>query len=181
MKKVYFLLLSLLFIAAISKNSDWNTVLLKSTNSTIKSKLKTFETQGIEKKVSNSAYSIAEVIETAKSFLGTPHVMGGTSKKGIDCSGLVQKAHQSVNISLPHSSHEQARFGKVIPLQENLLPGDMVFFYNSYNSKNLITHSGIYLGDTQFIHTSSKRGVEITSLNSTYWQERFLFGTRMHD
>ena len=84
------------------------------------------------------------------------------------------------NVILPRSCQEQARFGTIIPLKKQLKEGDILYFHSSYKTKNFITHAGIYLGNDQFIHVSSKRGVEIISLtNSTYWKSLYLFATRL--
>jgi cell wall-associated NlpC family hydrolase len=82
-------------------------------------------------------------------------------------------------INLPHNSEEQARYGKIIDGMDKLKKGDLVFFIRSYRTLHFITHSGIYLGNNNFIHTSSKDGVTITSLNDHYWKEKFIFGTRV--
>ncbi|GAL85826.1 acetylxylan esterase [Sporocytophaga myxococcoides] len=148
-------------------------------NPGIRNGLKTFFRGGAEKQVSLGDYSVEELIKEANSFLGTPHRMGGTSKKGIDCSGLVRVTHKKFGILLPHSSHEQARYGDIVPSKDSLESGDLVFFYNSYNSRNFITHAGIYLGEEKFIHASHSQGVIISSINDGYWGKRFLFGTRL--
>lgn len=101
--------------------------------------------------------------------------------KCIDCSGLLVAVFKKYGIILPHNSEEQARFGKIIPGMNNLKKGDLVFFIRSYKTNNFITHSGIYLGNNKFIHTSSSKGVTITSLNDPWWSEKFIFGTRVFD
>ena len=145
----------------------------------LKTRLLHFKNSGIEKHIDTTAYDREKVIEVAKSYLGTRHRMHGTSKSGIDCSGLVMMAHKQCNIHLPHNSHEAARFGKIIPNIDELQRGDLVYFYNTYKTSDLLTHSGIYLGDGKFIHATFKHGVIITSINDPYyWKEKFLFGTR---
>jgi len=176
------LLTGLLFVLLLSSsitNDGFEKVLAKFTNDSIKTRLINFEKKGIEQPVDTTDYNIPELIEYSKTFLGTKHRMGGSSKQGIDCSGLVMVVHQKFGISLPHNSEEQARFGRIIPEEDSLVVGDLVFFYNSYKTKEFITHAGIYVGNGNFIHTSFSSGVVITNLNSsTYWKTRFLFGTR---
>jgi cell wall-associated NlpC family hydrolase len=82
-------------------------------------------------------------------------------------------------IHLPHNSEEQARFGKIITGIDELKEGDLVFFIRSYNTHYFITHSGIFIGSNNFIHTSSINGVTITSLSDPWWNEKFIFGTRI--
>ncbi len=146
----------------------------------LREKLILFEMEGIERLPEDSV-NLDRAIQTASSYLGTRHRMGGLSRQGIDCSGLVKVAFAEAGLVLPHSSNEQARFGRVIPQMEELKAGDMVFFCNSYATRNPITHSGIYIGNNNFIHASFSAGVVITSLESPYWNERFLFGTRLSD
>ncbi len=150
-------------------------------NKVVKKKLIAFQSGGIERRVEMSEYDTDEIIAWTKTYLGTIHCMSGISKKGIDCSGLMMVVHAKYGITLPHSSHEQARYGKIIPTKDKLKKGDLVFFYNSYNSANFITHSGMYLGDHEFIHASASKGVIISSMDDTYWSKRYLFATRLKD
>ena len=160
-----------------STNENFDLVIKNTTNSELKERLLNFQKDGIEK--NSSQYDINKVISYANSFKNTPHKMGGTSLKGIDCSGLVYITHKEFGINLPRSSQEQARFGKIIPTFKELRKGDLVFYNNSYKTSNFITHVGIYIGDGNFIHTSNKKGVIISKVNDPYyWGERFLFGTR---
>jgi murein DD-endopeptidase / murein LD-carboxypeptidase len=145
-------------------------------------KILAFKKGGVEKKVNTDHYDIEGVIEYAKSLLGTPHVMGGYSTSGLDCSGLVKLAHAQFDVELPRSSHDQGRYGTIISSSEELKRGDLVFFHSTYPKPHLITHAGIYLGENKFIHTSSSRGVTIsTLLDSGYYQEHYLFATRLTD
>ncbi|WP_018343120.1 C40 family peptidase [Cytophaga aurantiaca] len=157
---------------------NFQQVINQTTDSLVKEKLKQFQLGGIERSVDTSNYDIEKVIAFAKTFIGTPHVMGGSSKQGIDCSGLVQVVHMEYGIILPHSSHEQGRYGTVVASVDSLKRGDLLFYYSSYNSSNFITHVGIYLGDGTFIHASAKSGVIITKTSDTYWKSKYLFATR---
>jgi len=108
--------------------------------------------------------------------------MGGYSSSGLDCSGLVKLAHEQFDVALPHSSHEQARYGSIISPGEELKRGDLVFFHSTYATPKLVTHSGIYLGENKFIHTSTSNGVSVSALlDSGYWQNHYLFATRLAD
>lgn len=145
-------------------------------------KILAFKKGGVEKKINTHNYNIEGIIEYAKSLLGTRHVMGGYSRSGLDCSGLVKLAHAQFDVELPHSSNEQGRYGTMLSADEKLKRGDLVFFHSTYSTPNLITHSGIYLGENKFVHTSTSRGVSISALmDSGYWQEHYLFGTRLDD
>lgn len=149
-------------------------------NRELKKKILEFSKGGVERAINTANYNIDSVILYAESLLGTPHKMGGSSSKGIDCSGLVQLVHAKFNIELPHSSHEQARYGTILLPGEELKRGDLVFFHTTYNTTKLVTHAGIYLGDDKFIHTSTSRGVTISEIhNDRYWNEHYLLATRL--
>lgn len=142
-------------------------------------KLENFMNGGIEKDLVTYNISPGEIIHSAKKYIGVPHCMGGASERCMDCSGLLMKVFSEHGIALPHNSQEQARFGQIISRMEELKKGDLVFFIRSYRTHRFITHSGIYTGNHEFIHTSSSKGVTISSLDNPWWNEKFIFGTRI--
>jgi lipoprotein Spr len=142
-------------------------------------KLNDFLAAGIEKEINTKTASADEIIETAEKYLGVPHCMGGTTMKCMDCSGLLVTVFAKLGIILPHNSEEQARYGKIISLTDELRKGDLVFFIRTYETHLFITHSGIYAGNNKFIHVSSRNGVIITSINDPWWNQKFIFGTRV--
>lgn len=125
----------------------------------------------------------SQVIEKAKSlvsnaftWLGTRYVWGGTSRKGIDCSGLTRELYAKLGIKLPHSARLQAKMGQKVA-GNALKPGDLVFF-NTKRGPN--THVGVYVGDGKFLHAANpRRGVRIDSLQSAYYGKR-LAGARRY-
>jgi lipoprotein Spr len=179
LKKIFFLISFMLVATAATFDNDrLQQVIDAIENPMIKKKLIDFGKGGVERPVDTSRYDKEALITLSKTYVGSPHKMGGITKKGIDCSGFMMVIHQEFGIKLPHSAHEQARYGTIIPVKEELKKGDMVFFYASYNSSNFITHSGVYLGDGTFIHTSNSCGVIVSSMNDSYWKPLYLFGTR---
>ena len=116
------------------------------------------------------------VIQTARSYTGTPYRFGGMNRAGIDCSALLYHSFRSVKIRLPRQSKDQARTGKKVRLK-NLQPGDMVFFATG-RRKNRISHAGIVTEvrgkrNVRFIHASASRGVTESSLFAKYYLRRF--------
>jgi cell wall-associated NlpC family hydrolase len=182
MKCTFLGFLLVIFLCSFTVESGFRTVIENTENVQLRKRLELFENSGIERAVpvQNAALTGDSLVAIAKTYLNTPHRMGGTSKSGIDCSGLIYTSFKHFGLTLPRSSHEQAKFGKIIASKEDLRKGDLLFFYNSYSSSNLITHTAIYLGNGQFIHTSASAGVEIVTLEqSNYWNDRYLFGTRL--
>jgi cell wall-associated NlpC family hydrolase len=151
-------------------------------NPELEKKIRAFKKGGVERKVNTDDYDIEGIIDYAESLLGTPHLMGGYSTSGLDCSGLVKLAHAQFGVELPRSSHDQGRYGSIISPGEELHRGDLVFFHSTYKKSELITHSGIYIGDNKFIHASTSRGVTVSTLfDSGYYQNHYLFATRLAD
>jgi lipoprotein Spr len=147
---------------------------------TLQEKIDAWVKTGVEKEINTDHYDVEGIIAYAESLIGTPHAMGGYSRSGLDCSGLVKLAHAQFRVNLPHSSHDQARYGALIMAGEELKRGDIVFFHSTYKKPHLVTHAGIYLGDNRFIHASTSRGVTISTLrDSGYYENHYLFATRL--
>jgi len=116
-----------------------------------------------------------KIIATAKRYIGVPYVWGGATPSGFDCSGFVQYVFKAHGIMLPRTSKDQYRVGTYVS-KANLKPGDLVFFNTSGSG---VSHLGIYIGNNQFIHASSSKGVMISSLSNSYWSARYLGARRV--
>jgi cell wall-associated NlpC family hydrolase len=140
-----------------------------------------FKKQGVEKPIVFSGNIIENVIDTAISYIGTPNKYGGIDKYGIDASGLVYIAvTKNSNIEFPRIAQDMARYGDAISDPNKLKRGDLVFFFDTYEINRIITSVGIYLGDGNFIHSSSSEGVKISQVNDPYyWKDKFFYGTRI--
>jgi cell wall-associated NlpC family hydrolase len=145
----------------------------------IGSEMQSFLKSGAERKLDTRRKKPKHIIRTAEKYIGTPHCMGGTTKKCMDCSGLTYVSYAKNNIEIPRNSQEQARYGQIIFNRNDLKKGDLIFFTKSYNSSDYITHVGIYLGNNRFIHASTSNGVVVTPLDNSWWSQRFVFGTRV--
>ena len=157
---------------------------------TIKTKTKTSTAAGKTKMIgrrpagrpvpASVSGKVAEVIETARSFQGTPYKYGGTTRLGMDCSGLLYESFAAINVEIPRSSNEQAAWGEPVRPQD-LQPGDLVFFGASPGS-SAITHVGMVTVATpesvQFIHSSSSLGVIENALETDYYLRRFIKAVR---
>ncbi|QSE97424.1 C40 family peptidase [Fulvivirga lutea] len=130
---------------------------------------------GAAKKARIREQKINTVISTARSYTGTPYRWGGTSRSGIDCSGLLCNSFRAVDYELPRTSDAQSKVGKKVK-EKDLRPGDLVFFATG-KRKRKITHVGLVTysrkGTVKFIHSSSSLGVVENSLSSDYYKKRF--------
>lgn len=110
----------------------------------------------------------------AEQFLGVPYVYGGRSPEGFDCSGFASYVYGHFGIEIPRAADEQFYYGAS---ETQLIPGDLVFFTTYTEGPS---HTGIYIGDNSFIHSSSSGGqVIITSLSENYYSERYLGARRV--
>jgi hypothetical protein len=104
-----------------------------------------------------------------RNWKGVPYRFGGTTKKGVDCSGFVQAVYKnSFQINIVRNTEEQAKSGLFVN-RNALKVGDLVFFKTRWK----VRHVGIYLGDNQFVHASTSKGVVISSLNNVYWKKKY--------
>lgn len=117
------------------------------------------------------------VVSGAENYLGAPYKYAGNNRSGFDCSGLVCRVFDENQLTLPRRSQDQAKYGQSIEIA-NVKPGDLLFFATSGGSS--ISHVGIVhdilnSGEVTFIHSSTTKGVIISSLNEAYWNKAFLF------
>lgn len=121
-----------------------------------------------------------QIINFAKSFEGTRYKYGGTTRAGMDCSGLICTAFEQEQIRLPRSSRDMAKEGYPISLNE-VAPGDLVFFKTT--NRNVISHVGLVVDVTEdtihFIHATTTAGVIISSLKESYWNRAFTQARRV--
>ncbi len=111
-------------------------------------------------------------------WYGTRYVFGGTSKRGIDCSSLMQKIYNNVFYKdIPRTAVTQYRETQRI-LKSELQEGDLIFFHTTRSG---ISHVGLYLGNDRFIHASSSKGVTISNLNEKYYVSAFRACGRVTD
>ncbi len=120
------------------------------------------------------------ILSQGLSLVGTKYRFGGTSvKTGFDCSGFIGFLfREEAGMQLPRSTREMINLDAPLVAREELEPGDIIFFNN--RGRGRVSHAGIYLGDDQFIHSSSSRsgGVRIDSLDDSYWNRSYMEAKR---
>ena len=119
--------------------------------------------------------NVKEILTYANTFTGVPYKFGGTTPAGFDCSGYIRHVFQKVGLQLPRQADEQYTVGKKVEKQ-NLQPGDLVFF-ETYEPG--VSHSGIYIGDGQFISATSSSGVAVADIDDSYWGPRYVGAKRV--
>lgn len=117
------------------------------------------------------------IIATAKKYIGVPYRSAGTTPAGFDCSGFTQFVYKQHGISVPRASISQASFGTKLSKNE-LRTGDLVIFSNTYRKGP--SHTGIYVGNGNVIHSSSSKGITIDSIYSGYYLNHFSYGRRVY-
>ena len=120
------------------------------------------------------------ILERGMSLIGTRYRFGGSSEAGFDCSGFIGYLfREEAGMTLPRSTREMINVKAPLVARDDLEPGDLLFFATN-GRRGRVSHAGIYLGDNQFIHSSSRRsgGVRIDSLGDRYWSKTFIEAKR---
>ncbi|MEG0473681.1 MAG: NlpC/P60 family protein, partial [Solibacillus sp.] len=120
------------------------------------------------------AASTSELSTIAHQYIGVPYVYGGTTAKGLDCSGYTRIVFNKLGKDLDRTAAEQYKQGTAVS-KANLQSGDLVFF----NTTGGVSHVGIYLGNNEFIHAGTSTGVTVAKFNSSYWSKRYIGAKRV--
>ncbi|MBM7703999.1 C40 family peptidase [Metabacillus iocasae] len=117
-----------------------------------------------------------KIIPAAKKYMGVPYRYGGTAPTGFDCSGYIQYVFKEAGIKLPRTTVDMYRVGQAVS-KHNLRVGDLVFFNTT---GRIPSHAGVYIGDNQFIHSSSSKGISISNINDPYyWGSKYIGARRV--
>ncbi len=133
--------------------------------------------------VSKTEEQLFTFIHKARSFTGVPYAWGGTTRAGMDCSGLLYTTFQSCGMSIPRTSAAQSQVGEMVSMHE-LRPGDFVFFAAQKGKPRKITHVGMVTEvlskhNVQFIHASTKLGVVENNIYGDYYRRIFVKARRL--
>ncbi|MCI2228992.1 C40 family peptidase [Polaribacter sp. MSW13] len=124
---------------------------------------------------------VDKIVANAIKYKGVRYKYGGTTTKGMDCSGVLYVAFGKENVQLPRVSKEMAKKGSKISLSK-AKKGNLLFFKTNKNS-NRINHVGLIVsvknGEIHFIHSTTSRGVIVSSLSENYWKKAFIKATKV--
>ena len=128
-------------------------------------------------KVTSLRYSRSELEDFLEEWWGVPHRMGGMTQNGVDCSGLVCVVYKDLYNDPFQYRRAQDIYTELEPIRrdDELEVGDLIFFRIGGVR---IDHVGIYLGNGDFAHASSSKGVMVSNLSQDYWKKRFFRGGR---
>lgn len=115
------------------------------------------------------------LVATAERFMGLPYLWGGTSAKGLDCSGFTKTVYFINGIVLQRDASQQTLYGEDVDTKDgfdNLQVGDLLFFGEKDHDR--ITHVAMYIGDTEFIHASGKVRINSVSADRDNYAEGYM-------
>lgn len=128
----------------------------------------------------NASYMVKQLINVASENLGANYRAGGTTPDGFDCSGLMYSTFQKFDITLPRSSNDMAKIGRRLDNNE-IRKGDLIFFRT--NGRSVINHVGMVTevsdDEIKFIHSSTQKGVIISSTKEAYYGRTFAQANRI--
>jgi cell wall-associated NlpC family hydrolase len=126
-------------------------------------------------KKSNTVSTKNKLEAQFKQYKGIKYKYGGIDKNGFDCSGYVNKVYKNAfNMQLPRTTKEMAKEGKKVS-KSKLKIGDLVFFRPTSRYR----HVGIYMGNDEFMHSSTSKGIIKSSLNNQYWKKKYRYARRI--
>ena len=124
---------------------------------------------------------VDKIVAEALKYKGVRYRFGGTTRSGMDCSGIVFVAFGSEKVHLPRVSRDMAKKGTKISLSK-VKKGDLLFFRTS-NRRRRINHVGLVVshknGQIRFVHATSSKGVIVSSLSEKYWKKAFVKATKI--
>ncbi|MEW8987378.1 MAG: LysM peptidoglycan-binding domain-containing protein, partial [Bacillus sp. (in: firmicutes)] len=118
------------------------------------------------------------LIQDSQNFVGVPYLWGGTTPSGFDCSGFVYYMFNKHGVQMTRSTSSNLYNQGTAITKSKLQPGDLVFY--AVNSPGVISHVGFYVGDNKFISATSSKGIQVVSLDNSYWSQYYVGAKRVY-
>lgn len=132
--------------------------------------------KNIAAKSSNSYAKADRIVSNALEYKGVKYKFGGTSRRGMDCSGVIYVAFGEADFQLPRVSKDMAKIGRKVSLRK-VKKGDLLFFKTSKSNRN-INHVGLVVSNKneqiRFLHSTTSKGVIVSFLSEKYWRKSFV-------
>lgn len=180
MKRTIFILLIIASFASCKSSKRARNK--KESSSVIIAKKNKKEATAYKTNASKKTSKANHIVNYSKQFKGVRYKWGGTTKSGMDCSGLVFESFRAYDIILPRISRDIAKKGDKISLKK-AQEGDLLFFRTSKTGRHRINHVGLVIkskaGDITFIHATTRKGVIISKLSENYWKSAFVEARRV--
>lgn len=181
MKRIVFLFSIIISLSACKSSKNTATSTTKPKKVTVKNNTQVNNPPSVSESKEEIPKKAEKIIQTALSYSGTRYKYGGTTKKGMDCSGLLYTSFLEHDVQLQRTSSMMAKQGKKIDLSE-VREGDLLFFKTSKRNSR-INHVGLIVtingSDVKFIHSTTSRGVIVSSIKEGYWNYAFVEARRI--
>ncbi len=181
MKRIIYIFSLIILISSCKSSRKTVTVTPKSKKVTVINNTPITSSSNTSKPKVKASKKVEKIIQTALSYSGTRYKYGGTTKKGMDCSGLLYTSFQEHNVSLQRTSSMMSQQGKKIKLSD-AREGDLLFFKTSKKNSR-INHVGLIVtvsgNNVKFIHSTTSRGVIVSSIKEGYWNHAFVEARRV--
>jgi LysM repeat protein len=140
--------------------------------------LKVSGTAQAEQGTQNREQVLQDLVNDSYNFVGIPYLWGGTTTAGFDCSGFVSFMHGRHGIDIPRTTSAGYYTMGTSVSKANLQQGDLVFF--AVNDTGRISHVGFYVGNNKFISATSSKGIDVVSMDNTYWSKYYVGAKRVY-
>lgn len=140
--------------------------------------LKVSGTAQAEQGTQNRDEVLQDLVNDSYNFVGIPYLWGGTTTAGFDCSGFVSFMHARHGIDIPRTTSAGYYTMGTSVSKANLQQGDLVFF--AVNDTGRISHVGFYVGNNKFISATSSKGIDVVSMDNTYWSKYYVGAKRVY-